>query len=292
MRTAARHTDRAAQGRADSRRPRRRLARTPRSRGRSAGAAAARARTWRSTSPSIAARPDIGAVVHAHLPGRDGADPRRRGPGPGRAARDGAASCRACRSSRSEIPGSDELAGRIAAALSEPPEPLAARGPARAPRRGRGRSRPGPCGRPARARRGALPNVARCTFDSRGAGSHSVWWTCRSPAQVATRGGTMNARKYLAELLGTFLFMMVGYMSVAGLPCRRAARAGPPGRAVLVRPRPAGRDLRVRAHLRRPLQPGRDGRDGARPPHDRRSKASATSSPRSSAPSPRPSSSC
>ena len=28
----------------------------------------------------------------------------------------------------------------------------------------------------------------------------------------------MNARKYLAELLGTFLFMMLGYASVAGIP--------------------------------------------------------------------------
>jgi aquaporin Z len=28
----------------------------------------------------------------------------------------------------------------------------------------------------------------------------------------------MNARKYLAELIGTFLFMMLGYASVAGIP--------------------------------------------------------------------------
>jgi aquaporin Z len=28
----------------------------------------------------------------------------------------------------------------------------------------------------------------------------------------------MNARKYLAELLGTFLFMMIGYSAVAGIP--------------------------------------------------------------------------
>jgi len=28
----------------------------------------------------------------------------------------------------------------------------------------------------------------------------------------------MNARKYLAELLGTFLFMMIGYASIAGIP--------------------------------------------------------------------------
>ena len=60
--------DGAAQGRADTRRPGRRLARPPRSRGASAGAATARARTSPSTSPSIAARPDIGAVAHAHLP--------------------------------------------------------------------------------------------------------------------------------------------------------------------------------------------------------------------------------
>jgi aquaporin Z len=28
----------------------------------------------------------------------------------------------------------------------------------------------------------------------------------------------MNARKYLAELLGTFLFMMIGYSAIAGIP--------------------------------------------------------------------------
>ena len=35
----------------------------------------------------------------------------------------------------------------------------------------------------------------------------------------------MNARKYLAELLGTFMFMMVGYMSVPAL--HAAAPAAP-----------------------------------------------------------------
>jgi len=36
----------------------------------------------------------------------------------------------------------------------------------------------------------------------------------------------MNARKYLAELLGTFLFMMVGYMSVAAFGLASPATAG------------------------------------------------------------------
>ena len=102
----------------------------------------------------------------------------------------------------------------------------------------------------------------------------------------------MNARKYLAELLGTFLFMMVGYMSV---PAFHAA--APPAPNLLVVPFAFGLGLLAAifafgAHLGRPFQPGRDRRDAARRPHSRRSKASATSSPRSSAPSRRPSSSC
>ena len=73
----------------------------------------------------------------------------------------------------------------------------------------------------------------------------------------------MNARIYLAELLGTFMFMMVGYMSVPrSMPPRRRRRT--PGRAVLVRVRAAGCDLRVRTHLGRPFQSGRDGRDRPR----------------------------
>ena len=41
----------------------------------------------------------------------------------------------------------------------------------------------------------------------------------------------MNARKYLAELLGTFLFMMVGYMSVPAFH-----NAAPPAPNLLVVP--------------------------------------------------------
>ena len=68
----------------------------------------------------------------------------------------------------------------------------------------------------------------------------------------------MAARAYLAELLGTFLFLTIGYLSVAGVRCGQRADAEPARRAVLVRPRPAGRDLRGRPHLGRPLQSGRD----------------------------------
>ena len=72
--------------------------------------------------------------------------------------------------------------------------------------------------------------------------------------------------EYLAELLGTFMFMMVGYMSF-GLPSASPhGNDRPPGRAVRVRFRPAGRDLRVRPHLRGPFQPGRHGRDRPRRP--------------------------
>ena len=80
----------------------------------------------------------------------------------------------------------------------------------------------------------------------------------------------MNARVYLAELLGTFMFMMVGYMSVAAISLAAPATPDLAGRAVLVRSRPAGRDLRVRPHLRaatstRP-SPSRWCSTGARPP--------------------------
>ena len=39
-----------------------------------------------------------------------------------------------------------------------------------------------------------------------------------APNRRMGRGRNMKTRTYLAELLGTFLFMMLGYASVAGIP--------------------------------------------------------------------------
>ena len=55
----------------------------------------------------------------------DGPDPRRRGAGPGRPARDRPAPAAPAVPVARSCPGSAELAERIAAALTEPPEPLA-----------------------------------------------------------------------------------------------------------------------------------------------------------------------
>ena len=95
----------------------------------------------------------------------------------------------------------------------------------------------------------------------------------------------MNARKYLAELLGTFLFMMVGYMSVAAHRHRDAADAP----NLLVVPFSFGLGLLAAifafGHISgghfNPAVTVAMSSTSAR----RRSRASATSSPRSSAPS-------
>ena len=96
----------------------------------------------------------------------------------------------------------------------------------------------------------------------------------------------MNTRKYLAELLGTFLFMTIGYLSVAAV----AADAVPASarRPVLVRLRPARRDLRVRACLGRTLQPGRHGGRGRRRPDEPDGRRRLHHPRRSSARSARP----
>ena len=123
-----------------------------------------------------AARPDIGAVAHAHLPAAMGLTLAGEVPDPAALPETALLLPRLPFLSLG-IPGSAELAARIAAALSEPsdpPEPLA---PAvLLERHGAvavGRD-PGPCRRPARARRGAVPDVARCAADSRGAGATRI----------------------------------------------------------------------------------------------------------------------
>ena len=101
----------------------------------------------------------------------------------------------------------------------------------------------------------------------------------------------MNARKYLAELLGTFLFMMVGYMSVAAFHA-----VTPPAPNLLVVPFSFGLGLLAAIFAFGDISGGHFNPavtvamvlDRAYDP----SRASATSSPRSSAPSPRPSWSC
>ena len=102
----------------------------------------------------------------------------------------------------------------------------------------------------------------------------------------------MDTRKYLAELLGTFLFMTIGYARWL----RSARRRRRPG-CSSCRSRSASacwpRSSPFGPHLGRAFQPGRDGRRWCSTAGRRRSTPSATSSPRSSAPSgPRRSSWC
>ena len=102
----------------------------------------------------------------------------------------------------------------------------------------------------------------------------------------------MNARKYLAELLGTFLFMMVGYMSVPAFQ-----HSAPPASNLLVVPFAFGLGLLAAifafggisgGHFNPAVTVAMRCWTGACRP----SRASPTSSPRSSAPSRPPSSSC
>jgi L-fuculose-phosphate aldolase len=72
-----------------------------------------------------AARPDIGAVAHAHLPASMGLTLAGEIPDPA-ALPETALLLPRLPFLALGVPGSDELAARIAAALSEPPEPLAA----------------------------------------------------------------------------------------------------------------------------------------------------------------------
>ena len=98
--------------------------------------------------------------------GRDEPDPRRRGPRSDRPARDRAVpappAVPVARDARQRAPRRAHRGGadRAPGAARERRAP-------RAPRCLRGRRRCRPGGRPARARRGAVPNVARCAFDPR-----------------------------------------------------------------------------------------------------------------------------
>ena len=118
----------------------------------------------------------------------DGPDPGRRGAGPGGPARDGPVPA-APAVPVARTPGSSaSWPDRVAAALTEPPEPLAAA--VLLERHGAvcGRSRSRPGGRPARARRGPLPDVARCAFDSRGAGQSLGIVAAPRPSVADTEG--------------------------------------------------------------------------------------------------------
>ena len=72
----------------------------------------------------------------------------------------------------------------------------------------------------------------------------------------------MNARKYFAELVGTFMFMMAGYASVAAI-----GLATPPTANLLIVPFSFGLGLLAAifafGHISGGhFNPGRDGRDG------------------------------
>ena len=166
-----RHADRSSEGRARAVRPRRRLARPSRARG------ACRRPGWRPTSDLAihlavhAARPDIGAVVHAHLPASMALTLAGERPDP-TALPETAFHLPRLPLVRVRGDGQPRSSPtRIAAALTEGPEPFAdaailERHGAEAvgPRSGRGR-------RPAGARRGAVPGLAGLAADSRRTGS-------------------------------------------------------------------------------------------------------------------------
>ena len=107
-----------------------------------------------------AARPDIGAVVHAHLPASMALTLAGEVPDPA-----------ALPETAFHLPrlpfvpfgemGSDELAERIAAALSEGPEPLPGCGGPGTSRRRRGRAGCHDSRRPARAHRGPVSDLPR-----------------------------------------------------------------------------------------------------------------------------------
>ena len=106
------------------------------------------------------------------------------------------------------------------------------------------------------------------------------------PIAGATPGGRlpMDFRKYSAELPRLVRVLRDRVPVGPGLRQRQPPRGAEPARrAVRVRARPARGDLRVRPHLRRPLQPRRDGRDGARPADHAHRRGRLHRCPRSSA---------
>ena len=233
-------------------------------------------------------RPDIAAVVHAHLPASMALTLAGERPDPTALPETAYHLPRLPFVAAGEM-GSADVAERVAAALSEPPAPLP--NAAILERHGavRGRRRPDGRGRPTRARRGALPDVARRAPDSRGT-CHAGYGVTRLTRHGVggSDGGTMNARAYLAELVGTILFLTLGLRLGRRDHRRRGPDQQPARRPVRVRARAARGGLHVRARLGRALQPGRDHRDGPRQADHARSTPSATSSPRSSARSSRP----
>ena len=137
----------------------------------------------------------------------------------------------------------------------------------RRPPRARGRPTRSPCpsppdapGRETRRCPAASPSAGYCLglFAHRGVPARTREADC--PWTSASTPPSWSARSS---------FFSIGYLSVPAFANASApGRAEPAGRAVGVRARPARGDLRLRPHLGRPLQPGRDDRDGARQAHD------------------------
>ncbi len=171
-----------------------------------------------------AARPDIGSFAHAHLPSAMGLTLAGEVPDPATLPETALLLPRLPYVGLG-VPGSGELAARIAAALTEPPEPFASA--ALLERHGAVAVGRDPAGAVDRLelvevlcrtwREALLIRAARVAV--------GIVDETLTRTRVTTDGGIMNARKYLAELLGTFLFMMVGYMSVPAL--HAAAPAAP-----------------------------------------------------------------
>ena len=266
----------------ERRRPRRRLARPPGPRRASRAAGLGPTSDLAIHLAVHAARPDIGAVAHAHLPAAMALTLAGEVPDPAALPETalflprlpylsfGDAGQQRAGRPRSRRPSPSRRSRCAAAVLLERHGAVAV-----------GRD-PDQARRPARARRGPVPDVARRAPDSRGAGPH-VGMVDDAQAQGRRHGGNMNARE-VPRRIARHVPVHDGRLHVGrGHQLATPADAQPARRAVLVRSRPAGRDLRLRPHLRRALQPGRHGRDGPRQAHDRRSRPSATSSPRSSA---------
>ena len=110
-----------------------------------------------------AARPDIAAVAHAHLPAAMALTLAGEVPDPS-ALPETALFLPRLPYLTLGVPGSAELARRIAGALTEQPSRSRGRAAGTA-RRGRGRDERGAGGRSARARRSPLPDVARRVAD-------------------------------------------------------------------------------------------------------------------------------
>ena len=204
-----------------------------------------------------AARPDVGAVVHAHLPAAMALTLAGEVPDPA-ALPETALLLPRLPFSRSATPGSAELAAGIAAAFATGPEPL----PGAVLLERHGAVAVGATVDQAINRLELVEVLCRAWRDAlliRAAVTDANARTIL-PRAEPPQEEPVNIRALVAEVVGTFILVFVGFLGVTTFVISTSGQGDsaqwPADPALLVRAWPDGRDRHRRARLGRPLQPG------------------------------------